>query len=294
MDTASWSRVGRRCRRRLAVLDAVLLFREALYGALVIALACSVLGVYVVLRRIVFVGAALAQLSSGGIALGMFLNGIGVGGELTHHPVAMALIVTIAGAVFFGLGGGGRSRVPPDAVIGVTYAVAAAAGILLIAKAKSGEAHDIFLQGNILGITRADTLVLLAVAVPVLLVHLAFYKEFLFVSFDRETARTLGYNVTLWNLLRYLTLGLVISFAMQFAVVMLVFNFLVVPAVTGLLLARSMAGTFATAVVAAVLAAIIGFSLSVPFDLPSGPAIVAVSGLLALLAWGVRRLQRRG
>src|SRR5688572_21945027 len=125
-------------------ITTVLLFKEALYGALVIALGCSVLGVYVVLRRIVFVGAALAQLSSAGIALGMFLYGLGIGGELTHHPVAMALILSMAGAIFFGFGGGGRSGVPPDAVIGVTYAVAAAAGILLIAKARAGEVHDIF------------------------------------------------------------------------------------------------------------------------------------------------------
>jgi len=117
----------------------------------------------------------------------------------------MALILTIAGVLFFGAGGG-RGRIPPDATIGVTYAVAAAMGIILISKAKTGEAHDIFLQGNILGITRSDTLVLLAVAIPVLLVHAVFYKEFLFVSFDRETARTLGYRVNFWNLLLYFTL----------------------------------------------------------------------------------------
>ncbi len=273
-------------------LSTIFLFKEALYGAMVIALACSVLGVYVVLRRIVFVGAALAQLSSAGIALGMFLYGLGLGGELTHHPVAMALIVTIAGAIFFGIGGGGRAGVPPDAVIGVTYAVAAAAGILLIAKAKTGEAHDIFLQGNILGITRVDTIVLLAVAIPVLIVHVIFYKEFLFVSFDRETARTLGYNVKFWNLLLYLTLGAVIAYAMQFGGVMLVFNFLVLPAVTGLLLAQSMRGIFTVGVGSALLAALLGFSLSVPFDLPSGPTIIAVSGALALIAWGLRRLRR--
>lgn len=275
-----------------STFDTILLFREALYGALVIALACSVLGVYVVLRRIVFVGAALAQLSSAGIALGLFLYGLGIGGELTHHPVAMALIVTIIGAMFFAIGGSSRSGVPPDAVIGVTYAVAAAVGILLIAKAKTGEAHDIFLQGNILGITRTDTLVLLSVAVPVLLVHLVFYKEFLFVSFDRETARTLGYNVRFWNVLLYFTLGIVIAYAMQFAGVMLVFNFLVLPAVTGLLLARSMRGIFAVAIASALLAAVIGFSISVPFDLPSGPAIIAVSGVMALAGWGVRKLAR--
>jgi ABC-type Mn2+/Zn2+ transport system permease subunit len=273
-------------------VSTILLFKDALFGALVIALACSVLGVYVVLRRIVFVGAALAQLSSAGIALGLYLYGLGIGGELTHHPVAMALIVTIAGAIFFGLGGGGRGGVPPDAVIGVTYAVAAAAGILLIAKAKTGEAHDIFLQGNILGITRVDTLILVAVAVPVLLIHALFYKEFLFVSFDRETARTLGFKVRFWNLLLYFTLGVVIAYAMQFAGVMLVFNFLVLPAVTGLLLAQSMRGIFTVAVASALLAALLGFSLSVPFDLPSGPAIIAVSGFLALLGWGARRALR--
>src|SRR5687767_3040065 len=171
-----------------ALLSAVLLFREALYGALVIAVACSVLGVYVVLRRIVFVGAAIAQLSSAGIAAAMILGGMGVTSGITGHPTAFALAFALAGAMFFGLGGGHRAGVPPDATIGVTYAAAAAAGILLIAKAKGGEVHDIFLQGNILGITRSDTLVLLAVSIPVLLAHTLFYKEFLFVSFDREMA----------------------------------------------------------------------------------------------------------
>jgi ABC-type Mn2+/Zn2+ transport system permease subunit len=245
------------------------------------------------LRRIVFVGAALAQLSSAGLALALWLAGMGVGAfGLTGHPVALSLIVTLTGALVFA-GGRGRPRIPPDASIGVAYAVAAAAGIILIAKAATGEAHDIFLQGNILGITNADTLILLGVSVPVLVLHVAFYKEFLFVSFDRETARTLGYNVAFWNVLLYLTLGLVISFAMQFAGVMLVFNFLVLPAVAGLLLARTMAGMFAWAVGTGLVAALIGFSVSVPFDLPTGPAIIAVSGLLVLVAWLTRYAQRR-
>ena len=275
------------------MLETILLFKDALYGALVIALACSVIGVYVVLRRIVFVGAALAELSSAGIALAYFLGGAGMALGLATHPIAISLLVTLLGVVFFATGAGSRSRVSPDATLGVVYAVAAAAGILLIAKAAHGEVHDIFLMGNILGITAKDTLVLIAVAVPVLLVHTVFYKEFLFVSFDPETARTLGYRVTVWNLLLYLTLGLVIAFAMQFAGVLLVFNFLVLPAVTGLLLSRSMAGAFAWSVVSGLAAAVIGFSLSVPFDLPSGPAIVAVSGALTIIAWIVRRLQKR-
>jgi zinc transport system permease protein len=273
-------------------LETILLFRDALYGALVIALACSVLGVYVVFRRIVFVGAAMAQLSSAGIAGALFLAGTGMTLGLVTQPIAMSLLMTMAGAMFFGLGGG-RARLTPDATIGVTYVVAAATGILLISKAATGEAHDLFLQGSILGITLADMWVLLAITIPVLLVHVLFYKEFLFVSFDRETARTLGYNVTFWNLLLYTTLGLVIAFAMQFAGVMLVFNFLVLPAVTGMLVARSMAGTFAVAVGTALIAALVGFSISVPFDLPTGPAMIACSGALVLSGWLIRLTQRR-
>ncbi len=272
------------------MIDAILLFRDALYGALVIALVCSALGVYVVLRRIVFVGASLAQMSTLGIAISFWLAGVGVAGIVTSKPVILSLLATMLGVVFFATGMR-RARIPADARIGVAYVVAGALAILFIAKAAVGEAHDIFLQGNILGITRGDWLVLLGVSVPVLLVHVLFYKEFLFISFDQETARTLGYRVERWTLLLYLTIGLSIAFAMQFAGLMLVFDFLVLPAVTGLLLARGMGGVFAWGIGAGLAAAVIGFSLSVPFDLPTGPAIVTVSGALVILAWLIRRLR---
>ena len=270
-----------------------MLFRDALYGALVIGFACSVLGVYVVLRRIVFVGAALAELSSAGIALALFLGGMGWATGIAAHPLIFSLIVTLAGAAVFGLTGSGRTLVPADATIGTTYAIAAGVGILLIAKSTTGEAHDMFLHGNILGIARRDTWVLIGITAPVMLMHLVFYKEFLFVSFDRETARTLGYRVGLWNLLLYLTLGLVIAVAMQFAGVILVFNYLVLPAVTGLLLSAGMRGIFTWAIISGLLATVVGFSLSIPFDLPSGPAIIAASGVITILAWIFRRARQR-
>jgi zinc transport system permease protein len=273
------------------MFEAVLLFRDALYGSLIIAVTCSLLGVYVVLRRIVFVGAALAQISSAGIALAYWLAGHGIATALATHPEMLSLAATLASVTFFA--GAMRGPVPPDARIGVWYAVAAAAGILLIAKAAVGEAHDIFLQGNILGITRSDTLELLIASIPVVAGQFFFQKELLFTSFDRETARTLGYRVGLWDLGFYLVLGFVISISMQFAGVLLVFNFLVLPAVTGLLLARGMAGTFVISTIAALVAAIGGFALSIPFDLPTGPTMIAVSGSLVILAWLVRRLQRR-
>lgn len=271
------------------MIDQILLFREALYGALVIALGCSAVGVYVVLRRIVFVGAALAELSSAGIALAIWLTGLGWLAGIASHPLALSIVVTLTGAAIFGTAGSGRARVPPDATIGAAYVLAAAVAVLLIAKSTTGEAHDIFLHGNILGISRRDTTVMAAVTIPVLLVHVLFFKEFLFVSFDRETARTLGYRIGVWNQLLYFTLGIIIAVAMQFAGVMLVFNFLVLPAVTGLLLARTMRGLFGWAIGSALVAAVVGFSLSVPFDLPTSPAIIAVSGVIGLAAWIAQR-----
>lgn len=273
------------------MIDSVLLFRDALYGALVIGITCAILGVYVVLRQIIFVGAALAQLSSAGIAFALWLTGLGLTAGLLTRPLTVSLAVTLLGALFFGLGAG-RRVIPADATIGVTYAVAGALGILLIAKAVTGEAHDIFLQGNILGLTRKDTLLELGVSLPILLFHGVFYKEFLFVSFDQETARTLGFRVGRWNLLLYFTIGLVIAFAIQFAGVLLVFNFLVLPAVTGLLVARSMGGTFAIAAIAAAAASVVGFAFSVWFDLPSGAAIIAASGAFVALGWVIRKLRR--
>ena len=266
------------------MLDVVWLFREALFGTLLIALGCSVLGVYVVLRRIVFVGAALAQISSAGIALAIFLGSAGLGlGTLTGE-LGLSFLATVGGVVFFTVTGT-RRRVPPDSALGLSYVVAGAVGVLLIAKAAGADVHDLFIQGNILGITTRDLVILLLVAVAVLAIHMLLYKEFLFVSYDPEMAETLGYSTRRWTFMLYLTIGVMIAMAMRSAGVLLVFNFLVTPAVTGLLLGRNMRGVFVWAVVSGLVAALSGFVLSVPFDLPTGPAIIAVSGVLAGAAW---------
>ncbi len=266
------------------MFDVIWLFREALFGTLLIALGCSVLGVYVVLRRIVFVGAALAQISSAGIAFAIFLGSVGLGLGTITGELALSFLATVGGVVFFTVTGT-RRRVPPDSALGLAYVVAGAVGVLLISKAAGADVHDLFIQGNILGITTGDTLTLLGVVVTVLLMHILLYKEFLFISYDPEMAETLGYSTRGWTFLLYMTIGIMIAVAMRSAGVLLVFNFLVTPAVTGLLLGRNMRGVFLSAVISGLLAALTGFALSVPFDLPTGPAIIAVSGALAGAAW---------
>jgi len=274
------------------MLDVLLLFKHAFLGALLIALGCSVTGVFVVYRRIVFVSAALAQLSSAGVALALFLSGSAVGGGLLGNELLMSLLLTLAGVLFFGLEGG-RHRVPGDARLGIAYVLAGAAAVLLVAGAAGGDAHALLLRGNVLGIRPAETWVLFAVVAGLLLVHLLFHKEFVFVSFDAEMAATLGYRVRSWTLLLYLTLGAVIAVSIESAGVLLVFSSLILPAVTGVLLGRGVAAVILWSAGSGVLAAALGFVLSIRYDLPTGPAIVATSGGFLALAWWGSALVRR-
>jgi ABC-type Mn2+/Zn2+ transport system permease subunit len=271
-------------------LDVILLFRDALCGTLFVAAGCAVLGVYVVYRRIVFVAAALAQLSSAGIALAMFVAGTAVHlGPLGSERV-FSFAATLGGVAWFALEGP-RYRVPPDSRLGLAYVVAGAAAVLLIARTAGADAHTLLLRGNILGITRPEMLVLGGVVGAVLVIHRLFHKEFIFVSFDDEMAATLGYRVRRWTLVLYATIGTVIAVAMHSAGVLLTFSYLVLPAVTGVLLARRLAGVFAWSIASSLVATAVGFTASIPLDLPTGPAIVAVSGAIAAAAWLFRRLR---
>jgi len=274
------------------MLDVLLLFKHAFLGALLIALGCSVAGVFVVYRRIVFVSAALAQLSSAGVALSLFLSGWAIGGGLLGNELMMSSLLTLAGVLFFGMEGG-RHRVPGDARLGIAYVLAGAAAVLLVAGAAGGDAQALLLRGNVLGIRPSETWLLLAAVAVVLLIHLLFHKEFVFVSFDAEMAETLGYHVRGWTLLLYLTVGAVIAVSIESAGVLLVFSSLVLPAVTGVLLGRSVPSVIFWSAASGVLAAALGFMLSVRFDLPTGPAIVATSGGFLAVAWWVNALASR-
>lgn len=249
-------------------------FQNALIAGMLAALLCSFLGVYVVLTRIVFVGVTLAQLASAGVALALLLH---------LYPLYMALVLSLAGVVFFAWLHPQR-RVPMEAVIGISYVFAAAIGILLVALNPVGEARSLnILFGNILSVQTGELMALAAACAVIAAIHFVFYKEFLFVAFDFETAQAMGLRAQFWNLLFYLTLGVAIGFAIRSMGVLLVFAFLVVPAVTARLLARSMRAMF-------VLAALLG-SLSVPaglyaayrIDLPTGTAVAATAIVILLV-----------
>ncbi|MBI2844825.1 MAG: metal ABC transporter permease [Armatimonadetes bacterium] len=252
--------------------------RSALVASLAVGIVCAYLGVHVVLRRVVFVGATLAQVSAAGIGLALLLG-------LNPWPVSIALM--LVGVAIFSLRSADR-RVTRESLIGVGYVVASALAVLFVAKSAQGEAHLLdMLSGNILTVTSRQIIAMAVVAVVVGALHLGFGKQFLFTGLDPDMARTAGFKAGLWDLFFFLTLGVTIVFAIQIAGALLVFAFLVAPAVTALLITEKLSRAYIAAIIAAVVATVAGLHLSFlpALDLPSGPAIVVVLfTILALVA----------
>ena len=251
--------------------------QRALWAGLLVGGVCAYLGVYVVLRRIVFVGVALSEMSSAGVALSLLMN---------FSPMLGSVGLMLAGVGLFSVQWAPR-KVRQDAFIGIGYVVASALAILLIAKSAQGEGHLLaLLFGNILTVTTQDVLATALALGGVLLVHLLFAKELLFVSFDPDTAQAAGYHARFWEALLYVTIGLTIAFAIHAVGVLMTFAALVLPAVTSLLLTRRMPAALLGSVLAGLLPVPVGLYLSFVWDLPSAATIVG-AGFALLLAGGL-------
>lgn len=250
--------------------------RTALLGTTAIGIVCAYLGVYVVLRRIVFVGATMAQVSSAGIALGILTG---------WSPNAWSLGLTLLAVLFFAHPSFGK-RWPQDATLGVLFTVSGAAAVLLVAHTARGNEEVVHLvQGNLLAMTSAEARWLTLAFAGILTVHAALFKEFLYLSFDPTMATTQGYRAGRWSLTFYLLLGVAIALAIKAIGILLMFAFLVIPATLGLVVTRRLGASIAVAMVSAAVAVYLGIWLSYRYDFPSAPMIIAVLG--GLLAAGV-------
>lgn len=256
--------------------------QTALVASLIVGAVCAYLGVYVVLRRIVFVGAALAQVSSAGVGLAMCTG---------RNPSLISLVLTLGGVAAFSVKSKDR-RTTQESLIGIGYAVASALAVLFVAKSAQGEAHMLdVLSGNILTVTSHEVWWMTGVGLAAVMLHALLSKQFLFSMFDPETAQASGIRAGWWDLLFFLILGIIISLAIRLAGTLLVFAFLVVPAVTGLLLSQRLGRVCVIAVGVSAVATIIGLYASVKMDLPSGPAIVAVLFAVLLVAWVIAKIR---
>ncbi len=251
----------------------------ALFAGLITGLACAYLGVFIILKRIVFMGVALAEVAALGVALGLFIGA---------NPFVCASILTLIGVIIFWAAHTERS-LSRESFIGFIYVFCASLAVLLIAKNPMAEAKGInLISGNLLYTTWQDIAILGSVVLLVLSIHLAFFKRFLFVSFDKETAYTAGINTNALDLLLYVTIGIIISLATKICGVIFVFASLLIPAMIGLVFARRVRMIFIIACVSACLCVAAGLVLSYVWDLPTSPVIVVLYSVLFSCIAGIR------
>jgi zinc/manganese transport system permease protein len=248
------------------------------------------LGLHVVEREVIFVDLSLAQMAVLGASVASLMGGE-PGQSLTY---ALAIGFTVVGAAVFSMTRSEHGRVPQEAIIGIVYAVAAAASVLILNNAPHGAEHirDI-LVGQLLAIQMHDVARLAILYVVLGGLHVLWRKRFLIISHDPVAAKAAGLNVKAWDFLFYLTFGLTVTASVELAGVLVVFSFLIVPSVIALLFADHVGTRLAIGWTVAALASALGMLTSIWLSAPPGAAVVCVFGALIVLAGLVAPLTRR-
>lgn len=238
------------------------------------------LGLHVVQRGIIFIDIAMAQMAALGICVAILLR-LDLESWTTFF---IGLGFTLVGAAIFSFTGKRASQIPQEAVIGIAYVVAAAAAVLLLSRAAEGDEEiKNILVGNILLVTPREVWERFVLFAAVGIFHFVFRKSFLLVSFDREGAYRNGLRVRWWDFFFYAVFGLVVTSFVRIAGVLLVFSYLIVPAVCGINLARRTANRLLIGWFIALVGGVAGLFFSYWWDLPSGAAIVCTFGVLLIL-----------
>ena len=250
---------------------------QAFAAALITGILLSYMGVHVVGRGIVFVDLALGQISSLGVAFAAF-----IGTGLTSIP----LIFTLAGALLMSFINIRDKRLKQEAVIGILYAFASALTVLFISKTAHGDS-DIqeVLFGNILSVSWSQITNLGIAFGGILLVQLIFFRKFfaLTESFENGENHLIGiFNI--WNFLFYISIGLTIVFAVKINGVIPVFSYLIIPAVSAIMLTKNKTAVLIIAMLISVIGGFFGLNFAFHYDFPAGSSIVVVLGGIFLIA----------
>lgn len=278
------------------ILDPDFLLRNSVCTSLLVGFAAPLVGIYLFLRRLIFMGVALPQISSCGIAFAFALQGWGL---LRHaHDTAEERALALLGSTVFTLVGiltftalERRGQGSPESRIGAFYVLAGAASILLLVKNPVGE-HGMLdmLKGEIIAVTNGELIFTGAIFFAVTLPLLIFRKHFLMVSYDREMALTLKKPVLFWDGFLFTLIGLTISTSVLSVGPLVTFGFLLLPPMIGYQFARTMRQFALLASFIGGVTAFMGFALAYHWDLPVGATDVVLLGILLIAAWGVRKL----
>ncbi len=240
----------------------------------------SYLGLHVLRRKVIFVDLALAQIAALGTTVG-FLFGIMPG---TTGAYWFSLFFTFIGAGVFSVIRFRHEKIPQEAVIGLAYAIAASVSILVIDKAPHGAEHiKEILTGSILWVKWSTIFKAAVVYSFVGLFHYIFRRQFILISENPEEAYKQGLSVKFWDFLFYVSFGIVITHSVGTAGVLLVFVFLVVPAITSMLITNVWWKQLVIGWVMGVIVSVVGLYISYVADLPSGPTVVTFYGFALLI-----------
>ena len=250
---------------------------QAFAAAVITGILLSYMGVHVVGRGIVFVDLALGQISSLGVAFAAF-----IGTGMTSIP----LIFTLVGALLMSFINIRDKRLKQEAIIGILYAFASALTVLLISKTPHGDS-DIqeVLFGNILSVSWGTIQTVGIIFGAIALVQIIFFRKFfgLTKSFENGENHLIGI-FNFWNFLFYISIGLAIVFAVRTNGVIPVFSYLIIPAVSAIMLTKNNTMVFVIAIIISILAGFFGLSFSFHYDFPAGSSIVAMLGGIFILA----------
>ncbi|MFC1968025.1 metal ABC transporter permease [Chloroflexota bacterium] len=258
--------------------------QRALVAAILVGILCSVIGVYVVLKRLSFIGVGVSHSAFGGVALG-FLLGL--------NPIAMAIPFCLAVALGIGFTSK-KGRVSEDAAIGILFIVAMALGVIFVGLAP-GYNVDLFgyLFGSILAVSAADLWTIAILGLLVIGIVILLYKELLFLSFDEEMAKVSGLPVEKLYYLLLCLLAVTVVISIRIVGIILVSALLILPAATAFQLTRNFRFMMLLSACFGVLSGIAGLLLSYWFDLPSGATIILTASLVFILSLLLSARRRR-
>ncbi len=268
------------------MVDVITFLAPPFAACLVLVGVLGYFGIHVLRREVIFVDLALAQIVAFGTIVSFLFH---------HEPGSLGsfgfgLGAAVLGAAIFSWTRTRRGRVPQEALIGITYVIASAATILVADRLPEHAEHvKELMAGAILWVTWDTVLRNLLICAAVGALHYVLRRRFILISEDPERAFEEGFSVRWWDFLFYLSFGLVITVAVEVAGVLMVFAYLVAPAIIAIATSDSWLRRIAIAWVLGIAASALGLFASYQWDLPSGPAIVCSLGAFLLLFAAVRR-----
>jgi zinc/manganese transport system permease protein len=241
------------------------------------------LGIHVIARKVIFVDLALAQIAALGATYALTLGFDPMGDSIQVSLFSLAF--TFVGAIAFSIARMRKEKVPQEAFIGIIYAAASAGAILILSKsATGGEELKHMLVGDLLLVSMSAVKIMALLYGSIGLFHVIFRRQFLAISLDPEGAEARGINIRFWDVLFYMSFGVVIVKSVAIVGVLLVFSYLVVPAVIAQMWRESVRGKLLAGWLIAILASTLGILWSFHSDYPTGPAIVVTLGIFLVLS----------